>query len=128
VLFSTHVMPQAEELCDHVVMIHRGQKVLDDPVRTILRPRDSRALTFEPLDARADVGAVRALPDVESCTPAEGGYEVALRAGADAARAMQAVLAAIPVARIELKRPTLEDVFIGIAGGESLAVRAGEAA
>ena len=62
VLFSTHVMPQAEEICDHVVMIHRGQKVLDDPVSTILRPHDSRALKFEPLDSRADVSAVRALP------------------------------------------------------------------
>src|SRR5688572_18595527 len=47
VLFSTHVMPQAEEICDHVVMVHRGQKVLDDPVSTILRPHDSRALKFE---------------------------------------------------------------------------------
>ena len=84
VLFSTHVMPQAEEICDHVVMIHRGQKVLDDPVSTILRPHDSRALKFEPLDPRADVGAVRALPEVERCSAAEGGYEVALREGADA--------------------------------------------
>ena len=57
VLFSTHVMPQAEEICDHVVMIHRGQKVLDDPVSTILRPHDSRALKFEPLDSRADVAS-----------------------------------------------------------------------
>ena len=30
VLFSTHVMVHAEQLCDHVVMIHRGDKVLDD--------------------------------------------------------------------------------------------------
>jgi ABC-2 type transport system ATP-binding protein len=114
VLFSTHVMPQAEEICDHVVMIHRGQKVLDDPVTAILRPHDSRALKFEPLDPRADIGAVRALPGVERCAPAEGGYEVALREGADPARVMQSVLAAVPVARIELKRPTLEDVFVSI--------------
>jgi ABC-2 type transport system ATP-binding protein len=119
VLFSTHVMPQAEEICEHVVMVHRGQKVLDDPVSTILRPDDSRALKFQPLDARADVSAVRALPDVASCMAADGGgYEVALRAGADATRAMQAVLAAVPVMRIELKRPTLEDVFVGIAAGD----------
>ena len=84
VLFSTHVMPQAEEICDHVVMIHRGQKMLDDPVSTILRPHDSRALKFEPLEPRADVSAVRALPEVERCTAADGGYEVALRDGADA--------------------------------------------
>jgi ABC-2 type transport system ATP-binding protein len=37
ILFSTHVMPHAEELCDHVVMMHRGKKVLDDPLPTIRR-------------------------------------------------------------------------------------------
>jgi ABC-2 type transport system ATP-binding protein len=29
ILFSTHVMVQAEQLCDHIVMIHGGNKVLD---------------------------------------------------------------------------------------------------
>jgi ABC-2 type transport system ATP-binding protein len=126
VLFSTHVMPQAEEICEHVVMVHRGQKVLDDPVSTILRPHDSRVLKFEPLDARADVGAVRALPGVERCSAGEGGYEVALREGADPARVMQSVIAAVPVARIELKRPSLEDVFVSIvAGGDRGAVERG---
>jgi len=130
VLFSTHVMPQAEEICDHVVMIYRGQKVLDDPVSTILRPYDVRALKFEPLDSRADVGAVRALPGVERCSATEGAYEVALREGADAARVMQSVIAAVPIARIELKRPTLEDVFVSIvAGGDrEAAARGGLAA
>ena len=128
VLFSTHVMPQAEDICDHVVMVHRGKKVLDDPVSTILRPHDSRTLKFEPLDARADVSVVRALPDVESCVAADGGYEVTMRAGVDATRAMQAVVAAVPVARIELKRPTLEDVFVGIAGDQPAAESRGEAA
>ncbi len=128
VLFSTHVMPQAEEICDHVGMVHRGQKVLDDPVSTILRPQDSRVLRFETLDARADVGAVRALADVERCIAVDGGaYEVVLRLGVDATRAMQAVLSAVPIARIELKRPTLEDVFVGIAGGDARG-QAGEAA
>ena len=118
VLFSTHVMSQAEEICDHVIMIHRGQKVLDDPVSSILRPHDSRALTFVPLDPRADVGGVRALPDVVRCTAAERGYEVALREGADPARVMQSVIGALPVGRIELKRPTLEDVFVAIVAGD----------
>jgi ABC-2 type transport system ATP-binding protein len=117
VLFSTHVMPQAEEICDHVVMIHRGQKVLDDPVRTILRPHDSRALTFEPLDGEIDVGAVRALPEVAGCTAVDGRYEVALREGVDAAVAMGRVLGVAPAASIELKRRSLEDVFVSIVAG-----------
>jgi ABC-2 type transport system ATP-binding protein len=118
VLFSTHVMPQAEEICDHVVMIHRGHKVLDDPVRTILRAHDSRALTLEPLDAHADVGALRALPEVAGCIAANGHYEVALRDGVNATAAMRSVLGVVPAARIELKRRSLEDVFVSIAGAD----------
>jgi ABC-2 type transport system ATP-binding protein len=117
VLFSTHVMPQAEELCDHVVMIHRGRKMLDDPVSAIVRPHGSRALTFEPLEPTADVSAVRTLPEVASCTSVGGAYEVMLRDGADAARAMQNVTAVVRVARIELKRPTLEEVFVAVVAG-----------
>ncbi|HUQ51324.1 MAG TPA: ATP-binding cassette domain-containing protein [Gammaproteobacteria bacterium] len=129
VLFSTHVMPQAEDICDHVVMVHRGKKVLDDPVSTILRPQDSRVLKLELLDVKADVAGVRALPDVESCSAVDDGYEVTLLPGADATRAMQAVLATVPVMRIELKRPTLEDVFVGIvAGDEPADARQGVAA
>jgi ABC-2 type transport system ATP-binding protein len=128
VLFSTHVMPQAEEVCDHVVMIHRGQKVLDDPVSAILRPTDARSLKFQPLVSGADVSAVRALPEIETCVAAEGGYEVLLREGAHAAAAMRAVLAALPVARIELKRPTLEDVFVAIVADDSQRVERGAVA
>ena len=116
VLFSTHVMPQAEEICDHVVMIHRGHKVLDDPVRTILRPHDSRALTFEPLDGQIDLGALHALPEVERCIAVNGHYEIGLRDGVSASAAMRSVLGVVPAARIELKRRSLEDVFVSIAG------------
>jgi ABC-type uncharacterized transport system ATPase subunit len=67
------------------------------------------------------VSRVRALPDVASCTAVGGGYEVMLRDGADPARAIQSIAAALPVARIELKRPTLEDVFVGIVARDSAA-------
>jgi ABC-2 type transport system ATP-binding protein len=112
ILFSTHVMPQAEEICDNVIMIHRGRKVLDDPVSAIRRRYDPRAIVFEPLEAGADIGPVRALAAVETCRKVDGGYEILLRTGSDPVRAMRDVTAAIPVARAELKRPRLEDVFI----------------
>ena len=48
----------------------------------------------------------------------------------DVGRAMQQVIAAVPVARIELKRPRLEDVFVQIAddGGRSAIDREGRPA
>jgi ABC-2 type transport system ATP-binding protein len=114
ILFSTHVMPQAEEICDHVVMIHRGRKVLDDPVGAIRRRYDPRAIVFEPLHMGADVARVRALPEVESLSNVDGGYEVLLRVGSDPGGAIERLTAAVPVARVELKRPRLEDIFVQI--------------
>jgi ABC-2 type transport system ATP-binding protein len=122
ILFSTHVMPHAEDLCDHVVMIHCGRKVLDEPVAAIRSNFVPRALRFEPLGGDAGVTAVRALPEVESCEAVDGGYEVLLRDGSDAGAAVQHIAAALPVARIELKRLRLEDVFVRlVADGESSA-------
>ena len=112
ILFSTHVMPHAEDLCDHVVMIHRGRKVLDEPLAAIRRNYVPRVLHFEPLGGNANLAAVRALPEVERCQPVDGAYEVLLREGTDAGLAVQHIAAALPVARIELKRLRLEDVFV----------------
>ena len=60
---------------------------------------------------------MRALPEVERCIVADGRYEVALREGVDAAAAMGRVLGVVPAARIELKRRSLEDVFVSIVAG-----------
>jgi len=124
ILFSTHVMPQAEEICDHVVMIHRGRKVLDDPVSAIRGRYDPRAIVFEPMNPGVDVAGVNALEEVESCRVVDGSYEVGLRAGSDPGRAMQRVAATVPVARLELKRPRLEDIFVQIVKSDTGSVEA----
>jgi ABC-2 type transport system ATP-binding protein len=114
ILFSTHAMAHAEELCQHVVMIHRGRKVLDEPTAALRRQFDVRTIRFEPLDPAASLDAVRALPAVESVRGSDTGYDVTLVPGADAVAAMHAVTGLIPVARIELARLRLDDIFIGL--------------
>jgi ABC-2 type transport system ATP-binding protein len=118
ILFSTHVMVHAEEICEHVVMIHRGRKVLDDSLASIRRRHDPRTIHFEPLDSGADPAALRAVPGVEAVTRNGNGYRVDLIEGSDPARAMREITAMIPSARVELDRPTLEDVFLRIVAGE----------
>jgi ABC-2 type transport system ATP-binding protein len=125
ILFSTHVMPQAEEICDHVVMIHRGRKVLDDPVSAIRQRYDTRTVVLDPLRADGDIAAVRKLSEVESIRAVDSGYEVSLRDGADATECMRSIVAVLPVARIELKRPTLEDVFVQLVTADDASVEAG---
>jgi ABC-2 type transport system ATP-binding protein len=114
VLLSTHVMAHAEEMCQHVVMIHQGQKVLDEPVAGLRRQFDRRTIVFEPLDSDADPSRLRAVPGVERVEAAGEGYTVTLVEGTDAPGAMARLAAAVPPARVELARLRLEDVFIRI--------------
>jgi len=129
ILLSTHVMTQAEELCEHVVMIHRGRKVLDDSVAAIRRRYDPRTIQFEPLDPAADVAALRALSGVEQIETVSAGsarashpasFDILLAEGSDPGSAIQRITAAVTPARIELARPRLEDIFISLVsdGGE----------
>ena len=112
ILFSTHVMPQAEEICQNVVMIHQGRKVLDEQIGTIRRRYDPRAIQFEPLDPNADVTPIRALSEVERVERRDSGYEILLIEGTDPIAAMRRIMLAVAPARIELSRPRLEDVFV----------------
>jgi ABC-2 type transport system ATP-binding protein len=112
ILFSTHVMSHAEELCDSVVMMHQGRKVLDEKVATIRRRYNPRNIQFDPLDPDANLSPLRSLPGVESMDRAEGGYEILLVEGTDPADAIRRIVQAVAPARIELSRPRLEDVFI----------------
>ena len=114
ILFSTHVMPQAEEMCEHVVMIHRGRKVLDDRLTDIRRRYDPRTIRFEPLDTTADVAPLGALAEVERVEPVTGGYDIRLVDGSDPGTAIRRITAAVTPSRIELSRPRLEDIFISI--------------
>jgi len=114
VLFSTHVMAQAEEICQHVVMIHRGRKVLDEPMARLRRRYDPRTIIFEPRDPDADLAPLADLPGIEAIARADGVCRIRVTAGTDAAACLPRIAAAVPATRIELSRLTLEDEFIRI--------------
>ncbi len=117
VLFSTHVMPQAEEICEHVIMVHQGRKVLDADLGDIRNRHDPRAIRFEPLDPEADTAGLASIPEVERVRPDDRDLEILLRAGTDPSAAMRRIMDTLPAARIELARPRLEDVFVDLVAG-----------
>jgi ABC-2 type transport system ATP-binding protein len=118
ILFSTHVMAQAEELCDRVVMIHKGRKVLDESMSSLKRRFDPTRVLFEPLDANADVSVLRSVPGVVSLQRHEGNVELKLAPGTDPASVIRESAARVVPARIEIARIRLEDVFVGFVRGE----------
>jgi ABC-2 type transport system ATP-binding protein len=117
ILLSTHVMAYAEELCEHVFMIHQGRKVLDQPMAGLRRQFDPRTVLFEPLDAGADLAPLQTIETVERVEPAGAAYRIMLRDGSDPAHALVRIAAVVPPARIEIARLHLEDVFVRIVAG-----------
>jgi ABC-2 type transport system ATP-binding protein len=121
VLFSTHIMTHAEQLCDHVVMIHRGDKVLDQTMAGIRDTFDPHRIAFEPLDPTADVQRLRTVPGVADVVRNGAGWEVVLGRDAHASEVIPALVGAVVPSRVEISRPTLEDVFVSIVSGDASA-------
>ncbi|MFO0857924.1 MAG: ATP-binding cassette domain-containing protein [Phycisphaerales bacterium] len=115
-IFSTHQMSQAEALCDRVVMIDDGKKVLDNTLAEIHARYTPRELLFEPVQEldQSTEHAISSLEGVDSLSRNNGTTRVHLNDRADGPRVLQRIAATLPLKRIELVRPTLEDVFIEI--------------
>ena len=56
VIFSTHRMEQVEEICDHIILINKGQKILDGTIPKIKQTFKENLfrLTLEPAPPKAD--------------------------------------------------------------------------
>jgi ABC-type uncharacterized transport system ATPase subunit len=101
-------------MCKHIVMIHQGRKVLDEPMDGLRRQFDTRILYLEPLDPAASLSVLQSLPVVESVKASNGGCTIRLRTESDPASAMRQIVNVVPPARIEFERIRLEDIFIRI--------------
>ncbi|MBX9735769.1 MAG: ATP-binding cassette domain-containing protein [Phycisphaerales bacterium] len=125
IIFSTHAMFEAEQLCEQVFMIHNGRKMLDGSLREITAKFDPRSLIVEPMTT-SDVTQLYKLPGVARVSAgsqrgsSQGVVEVMINDGHQPNRVMSEIVSAIDVRRIEVKRVTLEDVFLEVvrrAGG-----------
>ncbi len=113
IIFSTHVLHQAEQLCDRIFLINRGIKVLDATLDEIRQRFDPRTILVEPLNGGCDasqVGAVRGIRGARRL-PGTGAIEVELEDDADHQAVMAAVVGQFSVRRVELRRLTLDEVF-----------------
>lgn len=111
IIFSTHVLHQAELLCDRIFLINRGEKLLDSSLEDIHERFDPRSIVAEPLEESVDLTG---LDGVDECRPIgeNGSLELALRDGVDPQSVMQAALAHNRLRSVRLRRLTLDEVFV----------------
>lgn len=114
IIFSTHLMEQAEELCDEICLINRGRKVLSGPLREVKRSFGWRSLA---VDGENLDGVLTSHPLVKSVTPQRHHLEVALQDGADPQLLLKELVnSGVRLTRFELVAPTLNEIFIESVG------------
>ena len=121
ILFSTHAMYEAEQLCDRILMIHRGRKALDMTLDQVWRQYDPRSIVAEPLaqGERVDLTLFLGMPGVASARSSGKGLELSLSEGFEGGPVM-ATLATTGLFRsVSIKRPNLEDIFINLVGADA---------
>jgi ABC-2 type transport system ATP-binding protein len=113
VLFSTHMIEDAEKICERVCMIAGARKVLDGPIREVKRESGLEHL----------VVAYRGNPEfldhpaVASATDHGQWVEIGLTAGADPQAILRRALeTGVTIDRFELTEPSLREIFLERAG------------
>jgi ABC-2 type transport system ATP-binding protein len=130
VMFSTYQMEQAERMCERIVIIARGQKVVDGTVAEVKSGFGTRhiALSFgEGKEAAERVMADRAL--VATVDDYGASAEVSLAAGVDAQLLLRTLVdAGVELKRFEVVEPSLQSIFIAKVGDAGVVPANAEAA
>lgn len=122
VLFSTHIMEHAEQMCDRVVIIARGEKLVDGPLNEVKREFGHRhvAISFTRNAAAAQrvlarSGLVAAVHDYGATA------EVQLAPVAEPEELLRALVAAdVGLSRFEVVEPSLQSIFVAKVGVEAV--------
>ena len=123
VLFSTHLMDNAERLCDAVCIIAKGEKVLDGRVADVKAAHASRSVALA-LDGDTDGVAREVLADralVSEVDDQNTFFEVRLAEHARAQELLARLVArGAPIRRFELVQPSLHQIFLDKVGAKGV--------
>ena len=112
ILFSTHVMEQAEKLCDNICMISYGKKVIDG---TMSKVKSQFGKNTVQIDIEGDGAFIKDLPGLTEMTEFNNYIELHLTEGAEPAEILKTVIGRVKVNRFEVMEPSLYKIFIDMA-------------
>ena len=116
VIFSTHDMAVAEKMCDFIFMIYQGRKVLDGTLSSIQKKYGSDTIRIRTEDGKQ---AINDLPGVEKINDFGRLQELRIAKGTDSQEVLAAIMKRTRIEKFETIQPSLNDIFIRIAGPEA---------
>ncbi len=121
IIFSTHVMHQAERLCRDIALIDDGSAVLAGSLDSIKQRFGSNDVQME---FTGDGAFIEQLPFVKSVNDDGRYFEIGLRDGADPQELLRESTAKLEIRRFEIMTPTLHNIFIQQVGSDEETVDA----
>lgn len=122
VLFSTHVMEQAEKICDHIVMLNHGKKILDGSVDEIKQNFGENTVSLE---CRGEAEWLSTLDAVENLYAQGKNYTLTLKKSVSADNFLQTLVnsasrpANFEIQSFKVNEPSLHSIFVKLAKEES---------
>ncbi len=120
VIFSTHDMNVAEKMCDFIFMIFQGRKVLDGTLAAIQDEYGSDTIRVRTADG---VGALQNLAGIEKVNDFGQMQELRIAPDCDTQAVLAAMLQRTRVHSFDIVKPSLQDIFVRIAGPEARQAR-----
>jgi ABC-2 type transport system ATP-binding protein len=108
VIFSTHGMEHAEQLCDYVMMLHKSRLQFAGTLSQVKQGRD-RAIQ---LDYDGDGALLQRLPGLARLNDHGKQAEIFLLPGADPQQALKWLVERVTVKRFDYREPSLHEVFV----------------
>jgi ABC-2 type transport system ATP-binding protein len=123
IIFSTHLMDNAERLCDSVCIVAHGQKVLDGEVAAVKRSHGKRNIALA-IDGDGQPSVHAILADRTLVTRADDQnrfFEIELAPNANPKDLLQRIVATgANVQRFELVTPSLHQIFLERVGATNV--------
>src|ERR1700694_3606059 len=120
ILFSTHQLEQAEELCQEIVIINKGQSVVQGSVREIKRQHGRNVARLK-LDNDPEASWLEQLPGVQVTKRRPDYIEMLIQANLNPNVIVEAALQhGGIISRFEIAEPSLTDIFIEQVGAIAL--------
>ena len=117
VVLTTHYLEEAQELCDTIAIVNRGEVVASEPTPVLLSRLDTRAVVITP---QAPIAAAPIMNGFDARLRPDGRLAVTYKTGESSVEQVLAAAraAGVSVRDLATEEPDLEDVFLALTYGD----------
>lgn len=118
IILTTHYLEEAEQMCDEIAILNKGQIVAQDSTKNLLGYLDAKTLVIQPIEP---IAALPEHPDTTANLRNDGTLEINYRSAQISAEAVLKSVrdAGIAIRDVRTEQSDLEDVFLALTSAQA---------